>query len=207
MLSACYPYETVGTIQVCLKKNYNDGKTTVCTPDTTNTYYQSGAPVQITNVQEGAAGADKFYVDMTFESKSNGEIYSAIRGQQCESQNIADDTYNKNQLWIQIDARGNAQTVSCTPLQPGFGGTGHPYDSTFTTDNPQSSLLTGAAIRVLPQHNAEGVLRMTDGKAQMRCYFTAPSNVQDAVGTISVSARYYVKDVVSSPLTVSHTSG
>ena len=206
-VSACYPYETVATIQVCLKKNYNDGRTTVCTPATTNSYYVSGAPVQITNVQESTAGQDRFYVDMTFESKSNGEIYSPKAHQDCQSPSLSQDIYNKNQLWIKVDARGNAQKVSCSPLQTDFGN-GVKVDPKFNEENPQSQILTGYDIKVNPAPpDAQGALRLTDGKAQLRCYFTVPQSIpSDGTGTISVSAQYYVKDVISQPLTISHAS-
>lgn len=73
----CYKYRTVAVAAVCLKRDTLQLKTTdACLIDNDKVEFEnSGAPIQVTNVETRKAGRNSVKVTFTVENKGDGEVY------------------------------------------------------------------------------------------------------------------------------------
>jgi hypothetical protein len=115
--NVCYRYLTKATTDLCIKENLLDTQdTSVCTVSGKRSYENSGAPVQITDVEEFTAGSSA--VRFSFRVKhidNNGNIYSKT-GDLCDKA-----LANKNKVYVEVDT-GMEGTLKCSGLSDGDSG-------------------------------------------------------------------------------------
>ncbi len=73
----CYKYRTVAVAATCLKRNTLQLKTTdACLIDNDKVEFEnSGAPIQVTNVETRKAGRNSVKITFLIENKGSGEVY------------------------------------------------------------------------------------------------------------------------------------
>jgi len=116
--SVCYRYGTVSVTQLCARRNILDPRGTgVCTISGSKPVYNSGAPVQITDMNEQAKGKDKVGFTFVVEKKlETGTLFLP---------DAACDHLNREKLdkvFIRVIQPDNLPAVSCTGLENGDNG-------------------------------------------------------------------------------------
>ncbi|MBS3134188.1 hypothetical protein J4214_03070 [Candidatus Woesearchaeota archaeon] len=105
----CYPYETKGQINVCLKSLISkETGETVCnleggdkTAGKITKGSVSSAPIQITSLTEETRGSDQVRFNIKIENKGKGEVYSPDSScEQIEDDNVRLNNRNKVQIEI-----------------------------------------------------------------------------------------------------------
>ena len=204
LVSACYPYATVATSQVCLQSNYLDGDNSVCDPSTTNKMSVSAAPLQFTSFSQTAVAKNKLRLQYKLEMKSTGQIYAPTSGQECST-----DRQNKieqqNWVYVTLDANNNGQ-INCVNL---LGPQQKSWNAQNLLDVGQT-YATGNSILVRHITDTSGgksgwVKLGPDGTATLTCTLTEKSNTVDSMGTVDVAAMYYIRQSATTSFTVSHS--
>ncbi len=112
----CYKYLTKATTDLCIKENLLDTQdTSVCTVSGKRKYENSGAPVQITDVEEYTAGSSAVRFSFRVKHIDNGNIYSET-GELCDKA-----LANKNKVNVNVDT-GMEGTLKCSGLSDGDSG-------------------------------------------------------------------------------------
>ena len=112
---ACYLYETNAISKLCIKENLlKQEDDDLCKINSARELSTSGAPVQITNMQQSGAGKDKTRFTFTIANQATGKIYK--ESSECE---LATSVENK--VWVEIQDLDKAE-VTCTGLQGGATG-------------------------------------------------------------------------------------
>ncbi|MBI4016478.1 MAG: hypothetical protein HY363_02175 [Candidatus Aenigmarchaeota archaeon] len=105
----CYVYTTKAVSKVCVRSNLlNPPEEGICAINEAKPVFNSGAPIQIENVQESARAKDK--IGFSFEIKHAGT------GQLFEKKTKCDRTQrkNENRAYIVVDSKMSG--VTCTGL-------------------------------------------------------------------------------------------
>lgn len=109
---ACYLYETNAITKLCIKEDLlKQEDDDLCKINSVRELSTSGAPVQITNLQQTGAGRDKTRFTFTIANQDTGKIYK--ENSVCEPQSSVE-----NKVWVEIEDLDSA-IVDCTGLQDG----------------------------------------------------------------------------------------
>lgn len=109
---ACYLYETDAISKLCIKEDLlKQDDEDLCKINAVRELSTSGAPVQITNLQQSGAGRDKTRFTFTIANQDTGRIYK--ENSECEPQSSIE-----NKVWVEIEDLEGAE-VDCTGLQDG----------------------------------------------------------------------------------------
>lgn len=115
----CYLYETNVASSLCIKDNLNkDEEDDFCKVSSSRQVSSSGAPVQVTRIQQSPAGKDKTRISFTVDNVGGGKIFKYDSENSCDNTKIS----NENKVWVEIENlldRG-ADGVKCSGL---LGGT------------------------------------------------------------------------------------
>ena len=130
----CYLYETNVASKLCIKsdmtrQNPND----LCEVNGLRDISSSGAPVQVTKIQQSAAGKDKTRFTFTVVNRDTGRVFKEING--CQ-----ENTAYKDKVFVQVQNlidRG-AESVSCI----GLSGGSSPYEGYLTLGENQQRDVT-----------------------------------------------------------------
>jgi hypothetical protein len=102
----CYLYATKVVSKLCVR---NDLLSTtaggVCNVNEAKPVFNSGAPLQVTNVQQSAVGKDKLRISFEIKKPGSGEIYR-------KESNGCELTRDKNKVHVRVDA--GMEGLSCT---------------------------------------------------------------------------------------------
>lgn len=130
----CYDYETQAVFSVCLKKNtvQKESSKETCKVEESKHVENSGAPVQISNVRESAAGNSKIKFSFDIYGDNVGKIYkqdtiTAATG--CVENTVTDE--GKNKIGVVVDSQPGI-IVSCSRLNGGSQGQVQMYDGKST---------------------------------------------------------------------------
>lgn len=109
----CYMYETTAITQLCVREKLLSPETGgICEVTGTKPVFNSGAPVQISNVQQTVRSKDKIGLSFDISNAGGGKIYE--RGSTCEK---ARPKENKVYLTVNTGLPG----IQCTGLQASGG--------------------------------------------------------------------------------------
>lgn len=116
-VDVCYGYETTGATQLCIKENMNiDRPGDLCNVDGTRSLSTSGAPIQITNVDQSRAGADRTRFTFTVQNKGPGSVF--VPESTCET-----GTRVENRVFVNVEGLPG-ENVNCVGLMEGTGNAG-----------------------------------------------------------------------------------
>lgn len=113
----CYLYETNVSAKLCvLEKMTQPEDDDVCVINENKGFSSSGAPVQVTKIQQSGGGRDSTRFTFTIANVDTGAIYK-------QSTSCDPITQEENKVWVEItgltDRNGGASTVRCTGLRDG----------------------------------------------------------------------------------------
>lgn len=119
-VEACYRYKTEAIGDLCIKRDLSkstDDK--VCTISSQRTVSASGAPVQISNLQEFGAGRDSVrFTFMVMAANTGGEVSLADMGDAL----CSDQTIDENKVYMTIETGING--LSCSGFIDGKSESG-----------------------------------------------------------------------------------
>lgn len=117
----CYKYQTEAAAELCVKDEFtsttSDG---ICEVNAARDMSTSGAPVQVTNLKQSAAGKDKTRFTFTVTNVGTGKIY--------KTDNACDDKLtNRNKVFVEILdlTDSSADTIKCVGLSEGSDSSGY----------------------------------------------------------------------------------
>lgn len=127
----CYDYETQAVFSLCLKKNtvQKESNKEACKIEALKTEENSGAPVQIGNVRESAAGNNKIKFTFDIEKIGDGKVYKQDTfsvGSGCVENKDTDE--GKNKVMVTIEPQSDL-VVSCSRLNGGSQGQTQLYEN------------------------------------------------------------------------------
>lgn len=112
----CYNYETEATTYICLKRDLltNIDTKEICDLSGLKPVFNSGAPIQITEVQEDPLGSDKIQLVFTVEhvGTPNDRFYKLDT--ECDDRQTNRD---KDLVWFEVVSDINGATASCTGMR------------------------------------------------------------------------------------------
>lgn len=117
----CYLYETNVATKLCLKRNLNkDDDNDLCAVNSPRSVSSSGAPIQVSRIQQSAAGRDKTRFTFTIENRASGDVFKELNG--CEEINAYED-----KVFVEIENLLNrgADSVNCVGLSGGGSDNGY----------------------------------------------------------------------------------
>ena len=120
----CYNYETNATTAICVKKDMMRRSTNkdVCELNGEKDVFNSGAPIQITNVKEIPTGEDKLQLtfDVSHVGAPNDRFYKVDTD--CD-----DDVTNmdRDKVYFEISTDINGNKADCSGLEEGTGNAGY----------------------------------------------------------------------------------
>ncbi len=87
----CYAYQTSATSSVCVKNDFrrDSEDADICTVASRKTVHNSGAPIQITNMEQTASGSTSTRLTFNVENVGSGNVYRP--GEDCESESRSED--------------------------------------------------------------------------------------------------------------------
>jgi hypothetical protein len=110
----CYNYETEATTIACMKRDMltNIGQQEICELSGIKPVYNSGAPIQITNVHQTPLGSDKIQLqfEISHVGSANDRFYKTNTECDDRSTNIDKDI-------VHFEIMDSAQDVKCSGLQ------------------------------------------------------------------------------------------
>jgi hypothetical protein len=182
---ACYPYATSATATICLANDYYDPDAS-CDPNSAS-ISASAAPITISNIKTSPAGPDRLRIMFDIEKIGSQHIWAPYQGQSCpnDRQMI---TQESDRVYVRVDG---SDRITCTGLNSAS------YDATHILSAPQEYRTPLSEVRA----DAEGYVRLSQGRAPVQCVFTSPSGT-DGKGTIDIVAAYYVEDSISKTFSV-----
>ena len=108
----CYLYKTTARSDLCIKRNLMSTDSTVCQVNEKKKVYSSGAPIQVTSLEESQAGTNKIQFFFTIEKKGNGDVFT--KESDCGSENYLT---TQNKVYVTVDTGLNG--LVCHGLQGG----------------------------------------------------------------------------------------
>ncbi len=111
----CYSYGTTATTNLCYRKDLRTTESGVCKVEETKKVFNSGAPVQVTDLQEFPKGADGISFTFTVALKGNGLVYK-------DSVQDCTDATRTDKGWVYVDVKTDLQGLTCRGLKDASGG-------------------------------------------------------------------------------------
>jgi hypothetical protein len=114
-VDVCYGYETKAESDGCIKRDVRGGvKDSVCQVAETKKIENSGAPIQVVEFQEVAAGTDKVKYFFKIKHAGTGKVYNV--GSRCGT-----DRTNENKVYFSV--KSTVADLSCSGFLEGTTGT------------------------------------------------------------------------------------
>jgi hypothetical protein len=116
----CYLYQTNVASSVCVKNDFRDDEQgDVCTVASTRTAFNSGAPIQVTELRQSAAREDTTRLIFTVSNRDTGDTYS--KDSTCE-----DEGRLKDRVYIKLTGfeESQGEEVNCRSLRSDSGSGG-----------------------------------------------------------------------------------
>lgn len=114
----CYLYHTNVASNLCFKDDLNkDEEGDFCMVSSSRPVSSSGAPVQVTKIQQSPAGKDKTRFSFTIDNVGGGAVFKYDAPGHCDDTKTSDE----NKVWVEVENlldRG-ANAVKCTGLLSG----------------------------------------------------------------------------------------
>jgi len=220
-ISACYPYATIATLQLCTKTNYLSGNDQVCKPDTLKQFSVSAGPLQLVDYTQQAVGQHRLRLTLNFKLKDNSGIYKP-KGtsidprsiQTCKPASMSEELREKNAFYVIVDMKDiNGVDLRCSGLRT-EDETRRAAEKILQTK--QTNFASGKSINVYiiitgnsQQGSVEqGVAKLNpDGTATLTCTadFSNANLQTDAIRPVRVAAVYYVRQDVAGTIKVTHS--
>jgi hypothetical protein len=122
--SVCYDYSNIATTMICMKDDIveNVQDSTLCTLNGVKPVYNSGGPIQITDVKQLLISKNKAQVSFQVAHVGGdiGEFYGRAEGEDC---NPSIKNSNKYKVDLEITSQDPASTVKCNRLEQTGSGT------------------------------------------------------------------------------------
>lgn len=116
---SCYNYQTKVDANICVRqKPLREEKNPLCTLDDPVTYYNSGAPVQISNIEERYRGTSRIQIDFDIEEVGDGLGVYDKADKDCDSQNFE----STNMVFVDVDTSEIGLNPQCSRLGGGSSG-------------------------------------------------------------------------------------
>ncbi len=117
-VDVCYGYETTAASSLCVKENMNiDRAGDLCNVDSTRSLSVSGAPIQVTSMQQSRAGTDRTRFTFTVQDKGPGDVFRSESA--CEQA-----TRIENRVFITVEGLPG-ENVNCIGLMEGTSNAGY----------------------------------------------------------------------------------
>lgn len=140
--SACYAYTTNAGVDLCSRKDLLNSKTGgVCNIKEGKTVANSGAPVQVVNVQEYSRTKDKIAFSFEVSHAGSGNVYDA--GSKCNSQNGKSE-----KVKVKVDT--NIAGLTCSGMT-GVSATGTAISGTIAFIPNSKNTPTITCVQQLPR--------------------------------------------------------
>ena len=179
----CYEYGTTVNSKICIREDLLDPtKEGVCKVTESKTVYNSGAPVQVTSIDEQAVGTNKIAFIFKVEKMGNGNIYrSPYYGEYAPPSQCYEEREHENKVWVKVDAQNNElnSALSCSGLKDNAG-----FDP------------------------SEGTIKLYNGERTVRCTLDLEqAGVSgDFEKVIKINLLYDYKEDISTSLLVKHAA-
>ena len=183
----CYDYGTTTTTKLCFREDLLDStKEGVCDVNGAKTVHNSGAPVQITSLEESATGSNKIAFTFNIEKKGNGNIFKSkfigggeIPDEQCKSVRKFED-----KVWVDVDFDGNSDLNGATTCQ-GLKDSGNGNDP-----------------------DRQGFVTLYSGEKSVRCTVNLEDDSVkgDYEKIITIKLRYDYQEHINTNILVKHAS-
>lgn len=123
LVEACYDYETKSAAEICMASDVTDAliskdEQRICSVNEAKTAFNSGGPVQVTEIKETPLGGSKVMLIMKVGHVGNGHIFRAGSMYGCD-QSVSNPDKNKVAVSVYLSDT-TAGLVSCT----GFSNAG-----------------------------------------------------------------------------------
>ena len=181
----CYDYMTYTNSKVCIKDNPNErvDDNSICTLAGAKDVKNSGAPLQVTSVQQRPAGKDKIGVSFVIENLGPGKVFRRSDQQTNRGYTPCYDPYagnaNYNKVWVKVSFPNDqySNLIECKNLRGNFASN-------------------------------EGEVTMFEGTpATVDCtILTDPSKGRTYTSTLNIDLKYTYLRYIEMPLTVEDTS-
>lgn len=124
----CYEYRTVAAASICLKEDTRQHKTAdACLINNEDiTFENSGAPIQITDVDETSSGINRIKLDFTIENKKDGSFYKP--GTFKDKCIPGDVMKEENYVYVEVTDPSNRLSFKCSALGDDNKGEVRLYD-------------------------------------------------------------------------------
>ena len=116
----CYEYKTIAQTDLCLKKTANERLTNdVCKLDNDNLNIEnSGAPIQVTKINQRPSGANEVTFTFDIEKKGKGEVYEPGT-----FFDVCDENRDKkNKILVKVSSVSGRLNAKCSRLNDGSEG-------------------------------------------------------------------------------------
>jgi hypothetical protein len=119
--TVCYDYSNLATTTLCLKNDIleNVQDSTICTLTGQKLIYNSGGPLQVTNVVQNPLSSNKVQFNFMVEHVGPGEFYGRSDSESC---NPSVRNTNKYVVDIEVTSQDTSSTVTCYRLNNGASG-------------------------------------------------------------------------------------
>ncbi len=233
-ISACYPYATLATIQLCTKTNYLTGDNKVCDPATLKQMSVSAGPLQLVDYKQQAVGSKRLRLTLTFKLKDNSGIYKpkAERAdiasesdvtrevqydtlQTCQPSTLSEELQEKGYFYAIIDLSDmKGVKLRCSGLREDPSAA-NGAEAVLKTVQPNFASGKSINIRIIistspgrSEARKEGLVRLNpDGTATLTCTadFSNADVPTDAIRPARIATVYYVRQDVAGNLQVTHS--
>jgi hypothetical protein len=109
----CYSYGTKATSKICIKRDLRGVDARVCTVTEEKEIKNSGAPLQIVELRESAAGQDQIQVTFKIQNQGTGAPYQL--GSKCP-QELTERTRKVDTVFVKVDSGLPAQPA-CSSMK------------------------------------------------------------------------------------------
>jgi len=112
----CYDYETIGTTNLCVKRDLLTNLATkqICDLSGPKRVFNSGSPIQITAVDQNPAGSDKLQVLFTISHVGFPEDRFYKQGTECDDVETNPD---KDLVWFEVVSELAGSKAECSGLR------------------------------------------------------------------------------------------
>lgn len=108
----CYKYSTTAVTDICVQEDMRRGDDDLCDISSVRDIHNSGAPIQVTRLEQSGAGTDTARINMEIENRDSGDVYA--HGDMCDSTNRRD-----NNVYVEIQGLESGYEVDCRGLRDG----------------------------------------------------------------------------------------
>ncbi len=119
----CYDYQTKAVFSLCLKKNtvQKESNKEACKIEESKSVENSGAPIQINNIRESAAGNNKVKFTFDIEKVGSGDIYNQGKFTMDTGCRVDTRDTDKGKIMVLLSPQSDL-VVSCSRLNGGSQG-------------------------------------------------------------------------------------